>query len=55
MSCRGLEEFADGYALAADEEFCGRMIFFVKGSYARQSLLATAAFHLNGDQCIAAL
>jgi len=55
VGCGGLEEFGDGDALAADEEFGRWLMGFVEGGDAGKRLLAPAAFDLDGDEGVAAL
>jgi len=55
VGSRGLEEFGDGDALAADEEFGGWVVGFVEGGDAGQGLLAAATLDLDGDEGVAAL
>ena len=50
MGCRGLEEFGDGDALAADEEFGGGVMGLIEGGDAGEGWLAAAAFDLDGDE-----
>ena len=45
-----MEELGDGDALAADEEFSGGVVGFVKGGDAGEGLLAATAFDLDGDE-----
>ena len=50
-----LEEFGDGNALAADEEFGGGLVGLVEGGDAGKGLFTAAAFDFDGNEGAAAL